>query len=823
VPAEVAGVPSQELAITFLGRAEVRYEGSVVGANVPPKTVALLAFILLHPARRVEREAAAFALWPDEPEAKALANLRRYLYRLTRNLLPAVRQPWLVTTARSIAWRDDAPVRFDVAEFDTATASPADAERAVDLYSGDLMESFDEPWVEPLRSRLRERFAAVGHAALEKRDALQARGAIVLAKRLIAHDPLDEVAVRALLQRRTEIGDRIGALREFEEFRKLARDEFGVEPSEETRALQKSIVADLQTFVAANDRDMRLAGVPLIATTLFGREAERNAVGESLAEHPLVELLGIGGIGKTRLAIDVATSMIDLFPGGVAFVDVSRAEREERLLPVFAEALGVSTLARVDDLETRTIGALSSERRIVIVDNCERQPEAVARLLNRIVPLSGGSRFMITSREQLYLDGALVHRVLPLDRSSAAALFIDRTRRALHPHKTAAPLKLEPDAVDAIVAKLDGIPLALELAASRAATVGLEDLGAFLAQAIGLHPYQRGRPPSRKTMGSVLDWSYDCLDVETAYIFRHLSTFAGGWTAEKAYAAFAGDDEERMRFALGDFVDAALVVVDRSETPTRYRFLEPIRAYAAARLAQAGEAEPARRRHAEAVLRLAEEYVDADQSLPTAAHVARANAEVDDLRAALQWALVDGHDLELGTRLAAASMYFLFVAPDEGRAYVLEALRAVDDHSSVHIQAKLYHALSRHAKRSVRFAEAYEAAKHAIELARKLGDEDLLCAFTLNAVLAAVGTQRLDEAESLATECVALASLRGHRLIERQRAGFFQSSRLSVATMTARVYSSSNYWLATAFSPTREARSKAMPCTIAEILRRTSF
>lgn len=149
----------------------------------------------------------------DEPEAKALANLRQYLHRLKRDLLPVVKQPWLTTTSRFVAWQDDAHLRFDVADFETATAHPVDTRRAVDLYRGDLMQSFDEPWVEPVRARLRERLAAVGHAALETNEELQASCAIVLAKRLIAHDPLDEVAVRALLQRRMELGDRIGALR----------------------------------------------------------------------------------------------------------------------------------------------------------------------------------------------------------------------------------------------------------------------------------------------------------------------------------------------------------------------------------------------------------------------------------------------------------------------------------------------------------------------------------------------------------------------------------------------------------------------------------
>jgi len=355
---------------------------------------------------------------------------------------------------------------------------------------------------------------------------------------------------------------------------------------------------------------------------LFGRDAERNAVGEALAAHSLVSLLGIGGIGKTRLAIDVAISMIDLFPGGVAFVDLARAEREERVLPVFAQALGVSTLGKLDDLETRTIAALKSERRVVIIDNCERHPVSIVDLLNRMVPLSGGCRFIVTSREQLDLDGEFVHRVASIGRSSAAALFVDRARSALRSDETAAPLALEPSAVDTIVAKLDGIPLALELAASRAATVGLDDLAGRLPQAIGLAPCRRGRPPSRKTMGEVLDWSYDCLDDRTAHLFRHLSTFAGEWTVEKARATLSSDDEERVQFALGDLVDAALVVVDRSEAATRYRFLEPIRDYAATRLSQADKAKGARRRHAEAVLSAAEEFVEVGRRLPIATRVA---------------------------------------------------------------------------------------------------------------------------------------------------------------------------------------------------------
>ncbi len=764
-------MPQERLAVTLLGRAEVRYDGVVVSPNVPPKTIELLAYILLHPSRRVEREAAAFALWPDEPEDRALANVRRYLYRLTRDLLPATARPWLTMTARSIAWRDDAPLTCDVAEFEAATTPPVDVERVLDLYGADLLAAFDEPWLEPLRTRLRERFAQAGHAALERRGGVPPRSALALAKRLIAHDPLDEVAVRAVLRCRAELGDRINALREFDDFRTLARDEFGVEPSDETRALHERIVAELRTTMTTPG-DPRLASVPLSATPLFGREAERSDVGEALTAHVLVTLLGIGGIGKTRLAIDVATSMIDLFPGGVAFVDVARAESAERLLPVFAEALGLSTLATPGDLETRAIAALAAERRVVVVDNGERQPAAVARLLNRLVPLGGGSRFIVTSREPLDLDAGFVHRVRPLDRASATAVFVDRARRALRPDAAASSPALEPGAVETIVARLGGIPLALELAASRAATVGLDDLAARVEQAIGLEPKRSGRPPSRKTMGAVLDWSYDCLDAETARIFRQLSTFAGGWTAEMASAAFAAGEDRKVRSALGELVDAALVVVDRSRATTRYRFLEPLRSYAALRLEREGEARAALGDHAREVLRAAEAFVDAGRSLPTAERVARANLDVDDLRAALRWALVDGNDLELGRRLAAASMYFLFIAPDEGRAHVLHALRTVDGGSSLNTQAKLYHALSRHAKESRRFAEAHAAANDAIELARTLGDDDLLCAFTLNAILAAIGAHHLDEAEALATQCIALSRARGHRLFEQHARGF---------------------------------------------------
>ncbi len=761
-------MPEKTLEVALLGPTQIRYDGSVVGAKVPPKTVALLAFILLDSRRRVERDATAFALWPDEPKVKALANLRRYLYRLNTDLLPASKRPWLTTTARFIAWSDEMGVRVDVADFESASTPPVDVERVLDLYRGELLQNFDEPWIEPLRARLHERFAAAGHAALEHIGNGHARSEIALAKRLIEHDPLDEVAVRALIRRRIDTGDRLSALREYDVFRKLAREEFEVEPSEETQALHEQIVADLRPAVAANDVDERFARLPLIATPLFGREAERDSIGELLADHALVTLLGIGGIGKTRLAVDVATGIIDLFPGGVAFVDVARAERDERLLYVFAEALGVSALTRPDDVETRTVAALAAEGRIVIVDNCERQPESVARLLNRIVPVSGNSRFIVTTREQLDLDGEIVHRVPPLDRESSMALFIDRVQHSRSAEKIAPPLTFEPSAVNTIVARLDGIPLALELAASRAATVGLTDLSSRLAQAIGLDPYRRGRPPRRKTMGAVLDWSYACLDAETARVFRYLSTFAGAWTVERACATFVEFDDEAVRFSLGDLVDAALVVVDRSGEVTRYRFLEPIRAYAAARLVEAGEAPLAYRRHADAVLHTAEQFVDAGRSLPMATRVVCAKAEIDDLRKALLWALSDGNDVELGQRLAAASMYFLFVAPDEGRAYVFEALRAVDTGSSLYTRAKLHYAHARHARQGMRYAEALEAAERAIELARAIGDEDLLCSLTNVAAIAAIAQRRLGLAESLAIECIALARAHGHRHLEWQ-------------------------------------------------------
>ena len=756
------------LEVALFGTPQLRYDGSIVEANVPPKTIALLAYILLDSGRRVERDTTAFALWPDEPKVKALANLRRYLYRLNSDLLPAAKQAWLTTTTRFIAWNEEMDVRVDVADFEAASRPPVDVERVLALYRGELLQNFDEPWIEPLRARFRERFTATGHAVLEHGESGQARSEIALAQRLIEHDPFDEIAVRASLRRRIDTGDRIGALREYDVFRKLAREEFEVEPSEETRALREDIFAGLRPALAAKEIDEGLARIPLAVTPLFGREAERDSIAGLMADHALVTLLGIGGIGKTRLALDVAIAIIDLFPGGIAFVDVARAERDERLGCVFAEALGFTAETRRDEVETRMVAALATKGRIVIADNCERFPQAVARLLNRIIPLSGNSRFIITTREQLDLDGEIVHRVRPLDHESSMALFVDRVRRSRSAGKMAHPPTFEPSALNAIVAKLDGIPLALELAASRAGTVGLNDLSSRLPQAIGLDPYRRGRPARRKTMGAVLDWSYACLDAETAQVFRYLSVFAGTWTVERACATFYDLGEERIRFSLGDLVDAALVIVDCKSDATRYRFLEPIRTYAFSRLLDASEAPLAYRRHAEAVLQTAAQFVDAGRNLPMAARVVLAETEIDDLRKALTWALSDGNDVELGQRLAAASMYFLFVAPDEGRAYVFEALRTVAADSSLHTRANLHHALARFASRSMRYAEALEAAERAIELARAVGDEDLLCSFTNTAAVAAIAQRRLDQAEALATECIALARAHGHRHLEWQ-------------------------------------------------------
>jgi predicted ATPase/DNA-binding CsgD family transcriptional regulator len=369
----------------------------------------------------------------------------------------------------------------------------------------------------------------------------------------------------------------------------------------------------------------RFAGIPGSRTTFVGRSRDLDLALERLAEARLVTLFGPGGVGKTRLAAVVAESAAPSYPAGGAFVDLVPV-RAGFLVPTVAAALGV-TDRPPRSLEDAVVKRLGGGRSLLVLDNCEHLVEEVGPFVERVLSECPGTTVLATSRQRLGLTGEHLApvRPLPLD-SDAERLFLDRAL-AVAPDFAA-----DPPTVTRICARLDGMPLAIELAAARSASLGAEGLLAALDEQLRVLAGGRQADERHRSLRAVIGWSHDLLDEDERALFRRLSVFVGGFDLAAAEATTPDATRGEVADLIGRLVDKSLVAHGRDGTgPGRWRLLDPVRAYGLERLADAGEAEAVGRRHLEwaAVTAAALEARIPDEWEPDFDDVA------DDLRAAL--------------------------------------------------------------------------------------------------------------------------------------------------------------------------------------------
>jgi non-specific serine/threonine protein kinase len=440
----------------------------------------------------------------------------------------------------------------------------------------------------------------------------------------------------------------------------------------------------------------RAHNLPLQLTSFVGRERELAAVPELLRRHRLVTLTGPGGAGKTRLALRVAAAVLAGYPDGAWLADLAALADSATVVPAVADAVGVREEPG-RSLDTALAEALGPKRLLLVLDNCEHLLDPCARLADPLLRACPHLRVLATSRTPLGVDGEAVWRVAPLGlprpaaggapppaagllRSEAGRLFAERAAAA---QPGFAVTDRNAPAVAAICARLDGLPLALELAAARVRTLPVDELLTRLEDRFRLLTGGgRTAPPRRQTLRAAVDWSYDLLSADERSLFGRLAVFAGGFALDAAEAVGAGGGiaPEAVLDLLARLVDQSLVVLDAAPAGGgRYRLLETLRQYARERLVAAGEAPAAQARHLAHFLALAER-ADAALYGPAAPDwIDRLDAEHDNLRAALEWSLADGSGPDraaLGLRLAAALGYFWFLRLHrrEGHAWLERAL-----------------------------------------------------------------------------------------------------------------------------------------------------
>ena len=423
--------------------------------------------------------------------------------------------------------------------------------------------------------------------------------------------------------------------------------------------------------------DVFRTNLPAQLTSFVGREKEISAVKQLIITNRLTTLTGPGGTGKTRLSLQVAADLLDSFSDGVWFVELAPLADPALVTQTVIAALGLRQEASYSQQKLLT-DYLGSKTALLILDNCEHLVEASAQLAETLLLACPTLRLLASSREALGIPGEVPYRVpslsLPnaqgmsalelVSQSEAARLFVDRAKTVLPGFAVSAE---NAPAIIQICARLDGIPLAIELAAARVKMLNAEQIAERLDDRFRLLTGgSRTALPRQQTLRALIDWSYDLLSITERSLLVRLSIFAGGWTLEAAEEVCSGDSsilKMDVLDLLTQLVNKSLIIVDTDSVPfgvdhsqTRYRLLETVRQYAREKLMETGFASAVRNRYLEHFMQLAEhaesEFNGPDQVL----WMSRMELELDNLRAAMEWSL--DQNVEAGMRLVSALEWF---------------------------------------------------------------------------------------------------------------------------------------------------------------------
>jgi predicted ATPase/Tfp pilus assembly protein PilF len=521
---------------------------------------------------------------------------------------------------------------------------------------------------------------------------------------------------------------------------------------------------------ASQQRDeiVKSNNLPSARNAFIGREHDVAEVKELLDRHRLVTLVGSGGVGKTRLALQVGAELLDRYPDGVWFVDFAPISDPEVVSSVTAQALGMSQQEdrRVDESIPPW---LERKKLLLIFDNCEHVLENVASLADAILKTAQDVRIVATTRQPLDIVGEKLSRLDSLDVPhsvadltpasvigfGAVALFVDR---ALLVDKSFTLTDDTAPIVADICRRLDGIPLAIELAAARVKVLSIPHLAERLNERFKiLTGGSRSALPRQKTLTALLDWSYDLLAPQEQLLFARLGIFAGGFGLDAATNICGGDglDEIDILDLVGSLTDKSLVVADTSGEHERYRLLESTAAYALEKLDASGRRDAMARRHAEYFRGQADAADERFGSGSTSTWLAGVELELDNDRAALAWALTQGNDAALGGAIAGA-LQWLWISAGlavEGRYWIGLALERVSEAEHPRVAARLRLALSvlSSGKRK------HDAAERALQLFTLASDVRWAARAQNQLAYALWQMGQLDEAKAMIDETLATA------------------------------------------------------------------
>jgi predicted ATPase/DNA-binding SARP family transcriptional activator len=748
------------------------------------KQRALLALLALDPGRPVSTELLCEELWQGAPPAGAETTLRSYVSRLRRALgsdaveAKAGGYALLVAPEALDSHRFEGLLR-EGRECLTRGAAGLAAERlrtALALWRGPAFADVREAApIEAEARRLDELRLVCLEERIEADLALGQHAPLVADLRtLVQNEPLRERFWRQLVLALYRCGRQAEALAAYREVRQLLDSELGLEPSQELRELERAI---LRQEVAPAAAPHQRHNLPAPTTSFVGREQELAEVTHLLRGHRLVTLTGMGGAGKTRLALEAANRQVEAWADGVWLVDLTALTDPGLVLGTVAATLDVR-----DDSPELVSDALLAHVRplelLLVLDNCEHVVDACAEVARALIRTCPNVRILATSRVPLKLPAERDYAIEPLSppdvaasddelaRSPAVRLFLERASAVRRDPPAEGSLSTVAD----ICRELDGLPLAIELAAARAKALSFGEIATRLDDRFRfLRAWQRVTDHRHRTLETTMDWSYALLAAEEQQLLRRLALFAGGADLAAIVAVcFDGDDEPAVEL-VGRLVDASLVRAVGE--PTRYLLLETVRQYAAAKLTEDPEEETFRRRHAEHYLSVAE---DANLSIESLGHgpqrPAVALGEQHNLRAALDWA--SSTDVELALRLALALENFWVTQALAEGARRYEQLLARADHVDLVLRARATRDWAACLDVLGDVARAKALYARSGELSRAAGDETGMATATFRlGIVAVVHEGDPARARALYEESLAAYRRLGDRVGELQALG----------------------------------------------------
>ncbi|MCW5938899.1 MAG: hypothetical protein KF884_04840 [Fimbriimonadaceae bacterium] len=662
------------------------------------KTAIIFAYMAFYCGKTFSRESVVDMAWPDSEPELGRQNLRASLSALRKLLEPPGFEGAVLVTDREHLGLREGSVTTDVAEF-RSLVKTADGEadlakrcealeRALGLVAGPLLPGFSEDWITPQLLQLEEEQA---QATVELMRALTELGdpqrAILMGKRALSVAPLREDVHVELIRAFAANGQKGEAIRQFEELEQLLDDHFGESPSEEaTRALDEAPRTVPRVLVSQESQKPARAKLPVQLTRFFGRSEELSLLSASLSPGGarLTTITGLGGCGKTRLAHRLAEAMAKTFSGRVWFVPLADLRDPKLLAPSVLAVMGIrsETADPMDSL----VSALGEDSSMLVLDNVEHLLPEAADFVHELIAHAPGLTVLTTSRAPTEVAGERRFPIKPLPlpaegttvatllENPSVALFVDRAQAVRPEFKVDAS---NAQAVRELCVRLEGLPLALELAAGRTASMSAAQILGRLATDLGfLASTHRGSPERQRTLAATIQWSYDLLPGPLQLVCDRLSVFRGSFTLEAAVQIAHATHED-----LAELIDCSLLFLESADDRERYRLAEAVREFADNRFSSHPQAEEVLSRHLEFYAALTAEMAEQMKGPNQLQALTNLDHEHDNLRKAVQWCVQHDPYPAAGYRLIGNLRMYVWMRGHtaEWIAHGNDALKKRDD------------------------------------------------------------------------------------------------------------------------------------------------